>query len=487
MAKFRSKMGVVAIVSVVALSVVLYLVVVLPWAKEVAKAAEADAASGGEVVPKLVTLGGHHLVSHAKRAASQKQFIDAIQKEETPEKRKAVYDAITKYDAWLSKVEGKATDFIAVLDEHGKVIARDRSIQDMHGESLGYVSVKHALKGRATSDVWLSKNHMMRAGTAPIYIDGQVKGVVVIGYSFTDKDASVERRQLGAHVLYFVDGAVRASSFPKKGAVVKDVDSRLLKSKNIVKAVEDGKVSTVFKAKLGGADYVGVAGPLPAPATLYAGISNNGEGAKATSAAAKKAGFIVLVNVTNRNARVRSTRWILLGFTVVLMLFAMGLMFFVAKHFVDAQDKLELGVSEVISGNMDYTFDVQEEFEGLANAMNVMLARLLGRPEPGEDDDGSDASWRPDVITIETAFGDDGKASELAGIDRDSYLASLYQEYVAARSAAGLSIEGIDEAGFNQKVIANEAMLKAKHKCEEIRFTVLSQSGRVSLKPFKIS
>src|SRR5262249_37243261 len=50
-------------------------------------------------------------------------------------------------------------------------------------------------------------------------------------------------------------------------------------------------------------------------------------------------------------------------------------------------DQIELGVTDIINGNVDRTFrPVGQELDGLANGLNVMLARLLGRPEPGEEE-----------------------------------------------------------------------------------------------------
>jgi len=127
-----------------------------------------------------------------------------------------------------------------------------------------------------------------------------------------------------------------------------------------------------------------------------------------------------------------------------------------------------------------------QEFEGLANALNVMLARLLGRPEPGEEEDG-DAAWRPDVLAIADLDGSTGvNIQALAAESDDAYFSRLHREYVQARQAAGLSVDGITLDSFSQKIRANEAMLKAKHKHNMIRFVVHAEGGRVSLKPIKI-
>ena len=48
-------------------------------------------------------------------------------------------------------------------------------------------------------------------------------------------------------------------------------------------------------------------------------------------------------------------------------------------------------MAEVINGNRDYSFDSpSKDFEGLANGLNVMLARLLGRPDPSDDELGTE-------------------------------------------------------------------------------------------------
>ena len=54
----------------------------------------------------------------------------------------------------------------------------------------------------------------------------------------------------------------------------------------------------------------------------------------------------------------------------------------VASVFVVGIMMVIAGVAEVINGNRDYMFESpSQDFEGLANGLNVMLARLLGRPE----------------------------------------------------------------------------------------------------------
>ncbi len=75
-------------------------------------------------------------------------------------------------------------------------------------------------------------------------------------------------------------------------------------------------------------------------------------------------------------------------------------------RFIRPLDKIELGVAEIINGNIDYKFKpVGPDFEGLSNGLNVMLARLLGREEPNEDEPEEEqdetSRWRSDQMLVE--------------------------------------------------------------------------------------
>ncbi|PID37992.1 MAG: hypothetical protein CSA65_00820 [Proteobacteria bacterium] len=480
MSKFKGKVGIAAVIGVIAIVAVMYLLIVLPLDKQLTAGAKQDVTRAAEAVPTRVRYHAYDLVAVAKHAANHSSFAQAIGAEA---KRQEVYNAIQAYDGKL-KTQRRKSDFFGVVDEQGKIIARDLNIQDMHGEKLPYEAVTHALAGRATGDVWVMKNRLLRAAVAPIEVGGVIKGAVVVGYDITDAEAKTEAKQFGAQVVYFSGGAVRASSFPKAGAEVKAVNANILgASGEGPKAVKAGKSSAAFQVEIDGKVYLAVAGPLPAPVTVQ-GANAKGAPQKKMSAATKGGGFVVLASLTDRTAQVRTTRWALVGFMAIFMLFVLLVMWVVAKHFVDAQDKLELGVSEVISGNMDYTFDALEEFEGLANALNVMLARLLGRPEPGEEED--DQSWRPDVLTIGELSSPSAEEGPLASEPEESYLAELYEQYIAARKGAQLSVEGLTLPVFSQKVKANEAMLRAKHECSIVRFKVSSAGGQVTLIPLRL-
>jgi hypothetical protein len=162
------------------------------------------------------------------------------------------------------------------------------------------------------------------------------------------------------------------------------------------------------------------------------------------------------------------------------------------RRLVAQVDQIEIGVNDIISGNLDRTFrPVGLELDGLANGLNVMLARLLGRPEPGEeefDDEGNP------IIQGRVEFEEgDGSAApapdpDLAALAQESepdYYKRVYTEYLAARRATGNPDE-VSFENFIAKLKVNEGKLKAQYQCRAVRFRLVVKDGKVTLKPVPI-
>jgi hypothetical protein len=167
------------------------------------------------------------------------------------------------------------------------------------------------------------------------------------------------------------------------------------------------------------------------------------------------------------------------------------------RRIIAQVDHIELGVTDIINGNLDRTFQqVGAELDGLANGLNVMLARLLGRPEPGEEE--FDEEGNPIVPgRVEFEEGDEtgGRSGSSAAPDPDlaalaqesepDYYKRVFTEYQAARRAAGSPDDGSFE-NFIAKLKFNEGKLKAQYQCRAVRFRVVTKDGKVSLKPVPI-
>src|SRR4029079_17444639 len=98
------------------------------------------------------------------------------------------------------------------------------------------------------------------------------------------------------------------------------------------------------------------------------------------------------------------------------ILVLLGAVVMTSSRFIKPLDQIELGVAEIINGNIDYQFrPVGPDFEGLWSVLNVMLARLLGREEPNEDEPEEEqdesSRWRSDQMQVEEASGHTARAS----------------------------------------------------------------------------
>ena len=181
---------------------------------------------------------------------------------------------------------------------------------------------------------------------------------------------------------------------------------------------------------------------------------------------------------------------VLVGITSLLL--AMLGMYLIHRRLIAQIDPIELGVTDIINGNIDRTFrPVGSELDGLANGLNVMMARLLGRPEPGDeeyDDEGNPIV--PGRVEFEEAepTSQKGPDPELAALAQESepdYYKRVFTDYLAARKAIGQPDE-VSFENFIAKLKMNEGKLKAQYQCKAVRFRVVTKDGKVSLKPVPI-
>jgi hypothetical protein len=176
---------------------------------------------------------------------------------------------------------------------------------------------------------------------------------------------------------------------------------------------------------------------------------------------------------------------------LVGLLVAVGAAVLTAMRFLSPLDRIETGVAEVINGNREVIFDTpSKDFEGLENALNVMLARLTGRPDPTDEDDGSGqpARWGGE-LTVDAATTGPQTSPELLSLAQEpeeQYLKRIFDEYLVARRQTNEGTEGLNFDGFAQKLRQNEATLKKKYNCSLVRFKVVIKNNQTTLKPVPI-
>ncbi|HEY3356291.1 MAG TPA: MXAN_5187 C-terminal domain-containing protein [Polyangia bacterium] len=413
------------------------------------------------------------------------------------ERNKRTFIALQVRNAELS-AESRKADLLVVTDAVGKVIARDVNENEMVGDDLKgrFATVGRALQGQAVKDVWSWNGSMMRVAVAPVKLQNKVVGAFAVGFVVTAADAQQKKREvLGVDLAYMLDGKIHAASFTGPDGKGDPSKAQALSSQVFEgatkwgqQAIDGQKATEVFAVVLGSERYLAIAAPM-------AGNSDT-----------KKAGVVIVSSL----AQPAGMGGVIIALGLVGILIVMISVMLTARQLIRPAEEIEKGVSEVINGNLEYTFpQVSRDFEGLANALNVMLCRLTGRPEPNEEGDdedtpqGAEGRWRGDPLFVEelgaaevekvheaqaagTVSAADAELAKLVEEPELVYLQRTFHEFVAAKQAQGQAVETMTLDGFVGKLRQNEASLKDKYHCKAVRFRVVVKGAQVTLKPVPI-
>jgi hypothetical protein len=481
---FRARIALAAAVLVAALTAVVVSSLSSKLNEATKKQVESTVERAAAAFPKLDLLRGIELTNETSKLAREEEFGDIFSKN-GDDQRQAAFVAVQARNARLEQA-GRKADLIAVVGPSGHVVVRDLNINAMFDEDLKakYPSVGKALDGVANKDVWSFNGSLYRVGAAPIRgKSGQIAGALVVGYVASTTDAMGDKDKLGTEVAYFLDKKVQASSWKKQGGESeeeKQLTSALFTA-NLADPALKGEVSKPFQLKINGEDYVGAVGPLPGNMTK------------------SPSGYVVVASLSAARAPYAAfPMWIMI-LGVVGLLAAVGAAVLTAMRFLMPLDAIERGVAEVINGNQEYTFESpSQDFEGLANGLNVMIARLTGRPDPTDDElgdgdggggGGSGNRWGGELAVeqnITTGPQTSPENIALAQEEEGAYLQRTFDEWVAACKANNEQVS-MDFNGFVDKLKKSEASLKAKYSCKAVRFKVVVKNNQTTLKPVPIA
>ena len=404
------------------------------------------------------------------------------------------------FQRFRAQKEGAEPDMLALVDASGNIVAMDGVNNPVAGElkrdgRVAWPGLALALSSRVyLSEIWnYPGKGLMRVGVASVVdneaaIDGAappIIGAVVLAYAQSSKAARGEHAVLGAEIAYFDNGQVYATSF-RRGENTEDTGMQaalkpvVAQGDLVSTALAKGSAPRV-RAQVAGGSYLIAALRMPR-------ITSNPDVFKDYPPVT--AGVLVLAPTTRGDGG-NAGRAILLVGGVALVLALAG-MFLATRRILDQVDELEVGVNEIINGNLERTFrPVGEDLDGLANGLNVMLARLLGRPEPGEeefDEDGNPVvpgRVEFDEESDKPAGGPDPDLAALAREPEPDYYKRVYTEYLDARRQTGHPDE-VSFEGFIAKLRVNEGKLKGQYDCKAVRFRVVVKDNKVTLKPVPI-
>jgi hypothetical protein len=507
-----SRTVITAVVAVViaVLTAIAFFVSGISLDDRVRKRADARLTRSYQVVQRLNQLANSDIQGKAERLAAKAEFVNAIKSKASNSKTEAETQARLGFQKFMAEEKTGALkpDRIALIDERGEIVAEHEvtsipdawksDAQEKNPTKLPTIipAVNVALNKRILiADQWNDGKQAMRIGVAPVIDPAApnikdpenpvIIGAIVVAYAQTGKSAQQDRALLGTEIAYFDNKRVVASSFTRGGSDAEDTEKAVM----LTQLLENGTLgegASKLKISLDGGEYLAAAVRMPRSATK----------ALPDQYPASTAGAIVLASVTEEEPTMTETvekasvsLFILLLGGGSLAIAMLGI-YLTHRRLITQADQIEQGVTDIINGNLDRTFrPVGAELDGLANGLNVMLARVLGRPEPGEeefDEDGNPII--PGRVDFEEGEEKPQADPELAALAQESepdYYKRVYTEYLAARKASGAP-DDVSFENFIAKLKVNEGKLRAQYQCRAVRFRVITKDGKVSLKPVPI-
>lgn len=501
----RTVIAAVVAVVIVALTAIAYFVTSSSFEQRQKTDADALLVRAHQVVQQLAQLESIDVQNKAERLAGDASFLEALRTVNDQQRAQIARKGFETFNASSKEqTTGKAPETIAVLDAQGQIVAlhpnpsnlvRKAWIDEKTGTSiipgvnvvLGLPENDPKLKRRKVviSDLWRNGELLMKVGVAPL-VDPEAKpterdgeayaivGAIVVAYAQTANEAQRDRDLLGTEIAYFDGDRVITSSFTKGGARNEDTARAQALAPSLKSLTEKRTIA------VGSHSYVAAKVAMPRKATQalpenYPKVS---------------AGAVVMAPIV-ASPTAFSVKLFILMLGIGSLVFAALGVYLTHRRLITQVDQVEQGVNDIINGNVDRTFrPVGAELDGMSNALNVMLARLLGRPEPGEED--FDEEGNPIVPgRVDFEEGDeqpnktDPDLAALAQEGEPDYYKRVYLEYTAARKASGNPDE-VSFENFIAKLKVNEGKLKAQYQCRAVRFRVVTKDNKVSLKPVPI-
>ena len=459
---------------------------------ESAFAAEVDTriTTDYQLLSRSIALYGRELVALVEQQASTRGIQDVFGAMDEHGRRQRGFEASQRVSTWLgdpARGHRGRPDITAVVDDTGRVVARDSDVNAMFGVDLGaqIPAIGEALHGNASVAVWESTqdNKALQVAVAPIRSEeGRILGALVVGYDLSNGLATSEGDLIGRDVAFVWGDRVYSSSLD--GSRPTELAADLFGTSNAATvAARDGSiVSAPFSLTLEGEDHIAVVGPLPSSSAHVA--------------------MVVLGNRSAQIAKASSVSFILL-LTGIGALIVAAYGFFMGSSILAPIAQIEEGVLQVMNGRTDYRLDIQsQDFGGLAYRINQLLNVLTRTEEVDESgavagggsgwsDQSRDASTVADPNASSAAAGapsdeaeaDPEVAARLAAEPEDAYYTRVYTEYVTAKQAVGENVSNIPQDKFVQRLKANEQGLLKKHGCRLVRFQVQTRGTQVNLKP----
>lgn len=451
-------------------------------------------AKAQELLIQNASLEGLQILNRAEAVAAEPAYARALTADSDSDAEAIAGRAFRRFRHGLSEDDPRP-DILGLTDDRGRVVAlydvaRPLPRMWLDDGEIRYAPLRAALaRGLISSEVIELRRHgLMKTGVAPVRDGpgGEVLGAVVLGHAVTSSEAQEQRDLLEADVVYTTGDDIHTAAFHEDGRAIprREHLREALAGEGLIQQARAEGLSDVVRLDLAGEAYMATAGRLPR-------FSSE---ARPDDYPAHVGGTVVLDSVERARSAPRAATWSILLVGLGGVVAAIGGVVVTARSFRGPIDELERGIGEILDGNIDRTFrPVGRDFDGLASSLNVMLARLLGRPDPGDDtfEDDASAGRRPVAgggvqVGAAEMSTKDAEAMALAAEPEPEYYNRLFDEYVKAREEVGESVEDVGYEGFVAKLRLSEASLRKRYEARAVRFRVVVKDGKVILKPVPI-
>ncbi len=488
---------------VVLLGLVAYFTVTSQLRTQLSNELEADIDNQRVLFDRSFRLSALEFLDLVRDRAATRQLRDIFGGLDLDSRRTRAFEAAEATHAWFgdpARGGRGAPDIVAVVDDTGKIIARDGARNVMFGKALGgsLPALAQALKtGDPAHDVWLEdeQKKVLQTAIAPIRSEtGTILGALVVGYDLSNGLASSEAKVLKRDIAFVIDGNVYSSSLD--GSRSKDLKEFLFGgAKATTQSVLGGQMaaSQAWRVTLGGDEYTGVTSRLPLAPSL-------------------PVGFTVLGDRTVR-MQLASTANVILIMLVLGALLVIGYGFAIGTSIMRPIEEIEEGILAVINGKTDLRLETDSaELGGLAFRINQLLNVFTGTEEASEDAEGKTSvppaasHWKDAEFAdapgagaaapaaggaaaaapAEEVIDDPALAAKLGAESEAAYNDRVYREYAAAKQALGENVSNIPQDRFAQRLKGRADALVQKHGCRMVRFQVHTQNNQVVLRPVLI-
>ena len=446
------------------------------------------------LLSRSIRLTARDLLGEVQDQADHEQMAQIFGALDEPRRRDRGFEAAEGVARWFgdsARGHGGPPELVAIMDDAGHVVARNADRNRMYGEDLARAlpAVAAALHGEPSADVWQKQdeNKVLVIAVAPFRDqDGHIAGALLVGYDLSNGFATQESTVLGREVAFVSNDAVYSSSLdasPQAEALRAYLFGPGLAATTAAR--DGGGASDAFLTTLGATEFVGCIGPL--------GLTG---------------GHVAIVVLADRSAQHAKAGAVILilGLMLVGLLLVIAYGFVLGTSLLKPIEQMEESILAIINGRTDLRLQIESaEFGGLAYRINQLLNVFTGTPEADESGRVSNpppAAWagqgESSVDAMAAAAGaaagggaDDGDAdpalvAKLAAEPEDAYYTRVYNEYVAAKQAAGENVSNIPQDKFVQRLKANEKAQIAKSGARMVRFQVQVAGTQVNLKPVNI-